>query len=45
MMVVRVDGSFKLKQAALVEIGDTFCSRTEYGEVIEDQIVEINKST
>ena len=45
MMVVRVDGSFKLKQAALGEIGDTFCSRTEYGEVIEDRIVKINKST
>ena len=45
MMAVRIDGSFKLKQAALVEIGDIFCSRTECGEVIEDQIVKITKST
>ena len=27
MMAVRVDGSYRLKLATLVELGDTFCSR------------------
>ena len=41
MMVVRADGSYKLKLAALVEPGDAFCSRTAEGEVVEDPVASV----
>ena len=43
MMVVRANGSFKLKLATLVEPGDTFCSRTAKDEVAEDQVASIRR--
>ena len=43
MMVVRVNGSFKLKLATLVEPGDTFCSRTAEDLVAEDQVASIRR--
>ena len=41
MMAVRVDGAFKLKEAALVEPGDVFCSRDSANEVVEDEVVDV----
>ena len=36
MMVVRDNGQFKLKLAALVESGDVFCSKNVANDVVED---------
>ena len=44
MMVVRdINGEFRLKQASLIEPGDSFCSRTARSEIVDDPVLAVKR--